>query len=339
MFNGYDQYEYNNESFYEMGNKADPVSGNAYGDLNTGTTLSMIYSPFCVDPNGERVAMCYSNQFVHDRNLGRFGYTDPAPLSQLEPTGNPDEPYKLKDSYVAQQRKHRELLGREENGPDPRLFVCALQPYIDSVKMKIDGVSAPRLAAQCEFGKWWEMDKSKTGNDPNTFYGWPLRKYQFLDGHLTSESRNVAGYNIYFQRLPDIYLMYAEVMKDLDPQVALEYINKVKRRAYGYPVDSPSPIDYKSLTDRTRTADPTDHLANNPLLYERWVETFGEMNWWEHVRRLRLGEQESKFYKTVSGPGLGVTNIVWKDKSYAMPIPTVEFEGNPNPGMVQTPGY
>jgi len=339
MFNGYDEYEFIYKSFYEMGNKADPVNGRAYGALNTGTTLSMLYAPFCVNPNGDRIAMCYSNQFLHDRNLGRFGYTDPAPLSQLEPTGNESEPYKLKDAYIEQQRKHRELLGREENGPDPRLFVCALQPYIDSVRMKIDGVSAPRLAAQCEFGKWWEMDKSKTGNDPNTFYGWPLRKYQFLEGHLTAESRDVAGYNIYFQRLPDIYLMYAEVMQESNPQVALEYINKVKRRAYNYPVDSPSPVDYKSLTGRTKTTDASDHLANNPLLYERWIETFGEMNWWEHVRRLRLGEQEAKFYKTVSGPGLGITNITWTDKHYAMPIPTVEMEGNPHPGMVQTPGY
>lgn len=337
MFNGYDEYEYNNESFYEMGNKADPDRGNAYGALNTGTSLSILYAPFCINPKGDRVAMCYSNQFMHDRNLARFGYTDPAPLSQLEPTGNPDEPYKLKDSYMAQQRKHRELLGREENGPDPRLFVCALQPFVDTVKMKIDGVSAPRTVAQCEFGKWWQMEG--TGNDPQTFYGWPLRKYQWLDGHMTSETRNVAGYNIYFQRLPDIYLMYAEIMKDSDPNVALEYINKVKRRAYGYPVDSPSPVDYKSLTDRTKTVDPEDHLANNPLLYERWAETFGEMNWWEHVRRLRLGKQEYSFYKTICGPGLGFTNLVWSDKTYAMPIPALELEGNPHPGMVQTPGY
>ena len=340
MFNGYTEYEYNNESFYEMGNRADPERGDAYGALNAGTSMSILYAPFCVNLSGDRVAMCYSNQFMHDRNLLRFGYTDPAPLTQLEETGDPDAPYKLKDSYIAQQRRHRELLGREENGPDPRLFVCALQPYIDSVKMAIDGVSAPRLAAQCEFGKWWELDNLEgTDKTPENFYGWPLRKYQFLDGHVTSESRNVCGYNIYFQRLPDIYLMYAEIMQDSDPTVALEYINKVKRRAYGYPVDSPSPVDYKSLTDRTRTVDPTDHLANNPLLYERWAETFGEMVWWEHMKRLRLGDEEYAYYQTICGPGLGSTNLVWNDKTYAMPIPAQELEGNPNPGMVQTPGY
>lgn len=56
---------------------------------------------------------------------------------------------------------------------------------------------------------------------------------------------------------------------------ALEYVNKVHRRAYGYDPDQPSPVDYASLQDRT----------------------------------------------------------------YAMPIPTSEFESNPSPGMVQTPGY
>lgn len=152
-------------------------------------------------------------------------------------------------------------------------------------------------------------------------------------------TRNVAGYNIYFIRLPEIYLMYAYLLKDSDPATALEYVNKVKRRAYGYSPDGASPVDYGSLTDRTLTADATDHLANDPLLYELWAEFFGEMRWWEYVRFLRLGKQEADYYKTVSGPGAAKTNIVWKDTNYAMPIPTSEFESNPNPDMVQTPGY
>lgn len=53
----------------------------------------------------------------------------------------------------------------------------------------------------------------------------------------------------------------------------------------------------------------------------------------------RIGKQEADYYKTVSGLGEGKTNIVWKDRNYAMPIPTSEFESNPSPGMVQTPGY
>lgn len=74
-------------------------------------------------------------------------------------------------------------------------------------------------------------------------------------------------------------------------------------------------------------------------MYERWAELFGEMRWWEDVRRLRLGAEEAGYYKTVSGPGAAKTNIVWKETNYAMPIPTSEFESNPSSGMVQTPGY
>ncbi len=346
MFNGYDEYEYNSESFYEVGNRADPTGGNAYGNPNTGSTLSMYYPPFCIDPDGDRVAMSYGNQYMHDRNLVRFGYTDPAPLSAevlVTPEESGTDAYSLDPDYMARQQEYRTLLGTDRydygNFPDPRLFVCALQPFVDEVYMTIDGIYAPRTVAQVEFGKWWEMDSS-TGNDTETFYGWPVRKYNFLEGHLLEETRNVAGYNIYFIRLPEIYLMYAELLADEGRDAeALEYVNKVHRRAYGYDPDQPSPVDYTSLRDRTKTADAEDHLANNPLLYERWAEMFGEMRWWEYVRYLRIGRQEASYYKTVSGPGPAKSNIIWKETNYAMPIPASEFESNPSPGMVQTPGY
>ena len=220
--------------------------------------------------------------------------------------------------------------------PEPSTFFCRTPD--DEVQMTINGVNAYRKVAQVEFGKWYLMPET-TGNDPETFYGWPVRKYNYLDGHLAEATRNIAGYNIYFIRLPDIYLMYAELLKNTDPTTALEYVNKVHRRAYNYPPDSPSPVDYTSLTDRTRTLDPTDPLANDPILYERWAEMFGEMRWWEDVRRLRMGKQEADYYKTVSGPGSAKTKILWSDRNYAMPIPTSEFEANPNPDMCQTPGY
>lgn len=258
MFNGYDEYEYNSESFYEVGNRADPTSGAAYGSPNTGSTLSLYYPPFCIAPDGTRTAMSYGNQYMHDRNLIRFGYTDPAPQSSAvmksrEGEGGETE-YYLDEDYLALQQKHRDELGREENGPDPRLYVCALQPFIDEVQMTIDGVNDSRKVAQVDFGKWWEDTSKTTGNDPETFYGWPVRKYNFLEGHLLDATRNVAGYNIYFIRLPEIYLMYALLVKDSDPATALEYVNKVHRRAYNYPVDGASPVDYASLGDRTRTS-------------------------------------------------------------------------------------
>jgi len=324
MFNANPQYEYNSESFYEIGNMADPVNGSAYGSPMTGSTTSMLYSQFYIDAAGNRSATSYSNQYMHDRNLTRFGYNDPPPLTQLNASKTG-----LLQSYIDQQKERRAQAGRQVDGPDPRLWVSALQPFFDSCK--VAGVYYK--IAQGEFGNQYVMDPA-TGNNANTFYGWNLRKYQYLDGKL-AETRNVAGYNFYFIRLPDIYLMYAEILKSSNPALALEYINKVHRRAYGYLPNVASPVDYTSLTDRTK-APADDHLANNPLLYERWAEFFGEAKWWEDIRRLNLGPNESSFYKEVAG---GKGKIVWRAEHYAMPIPSIEFESNSNPGMIQNPGY
>lgn len=117
--------------------------------------------------------MGYSNQYTHDKNLKRFGYNDPAPLTQIEEVNGE---YKLLDSYVSQQMERRANAGMQADGPDPRLYVSTLQPFFDSVT--VAGVEYP--VAQAEFGKWWEMSPT-TGIDPNTFYGWPLRKINFLE--------------------------------------------------------------------------------------------------------------------------------------------------------------
>ncbi|PWJ54480.1 SusD-like starch-binding protein associating with outer membrane [Dyadobacter jejuensis] len=328
MFNGDTQYEYNSESFYETGNKASPDAPNANGSRvqNTGSTVSLLYTPFYIDPlSEERKAMGYSNQYMHDQNLKRFGYNDAPPLTEMEEVNGT---WRLKPAYVQQQMERREMLGQQEDGPDPRLFVCALQPFFDSVMV----AGKYYKVAQAEFGKWYTLDPA-TGLDKNEFYGWPLRKNQYLQGTL-AETKNVAGANFYFIRLPDIYLMYAEVIQNSNPTLALEYINKVKRRAYGFNPDVPSEVDYKSLSDKTK-APVGDHLANNPLLYERWAEFFGETRWWDDVRRLKIGAQEAAFYKTVAAG----RSIVWRDEHYAMPISPLEFETNSNPGMIQNPGY
>ncbi len=51
---------------------------------------------------------------------------------------------------------------------------------------------------------------------------------------------------------------------------AITYLNKIKRRAYGYPLDASSPVDYDNLTSATAAvSDPV--LGNNPLYYERFA--------------------------------------------------------------------
>lgn len=325
MYNGDIQYEYNSESFYETNNMMDPTNGKPVGAAGW-----RLYAPiFINESDSVRMGMGYSNLFMHDNNLFRFGYHDPTPLTQLEQVNGR---YSLKQSYIDQQTARRENIGRQEDGPDPRLYVCALQPFFDEVKVR----GEVHKVGQSDFGKWYSMelkDGASNNNDPNTFYGWPTRKYQHLYDHA-DDIRMYAGHNFYFIRLAEIYLMYAEVLKDSDPTKALEYVNKVHRRAYNYDPDSPSPVDYKSLTDKTKTLDANDHLSNDPLLYECWAEIFGEGKWWEYVRRLRLGKKEADYYKQVAN-GKGVIN--WRDEHYAMPIPIVEFESNDL--MEQNKGY
>jgi hypothetical protein len=126
-------------------------------------------------------------------------------------------------------------------------------------------------------------------------------------------------------------LLYAEsLIKSGDAIGGLEYLNKVHRRAYDQPINAPSVYDYKTLTDRTKTVDATDVLANDPLKYERWAELFGEGNWWFDVRRFGIGAQEAAYYKRVQGGPL-----TWTDTKYALPIPTSEI--NSNSLVVQNP--
>src|SRR3546814_5819645 len=94
---------------------------------------------------------------------------------------------------------------------------------------------------------------------------------------------------------------------------------------------APSPVDYAGLTDQTMASDPG--LRNDPLIYERWAEFFGEFNWWFDVCRWKIGACEAAYYEKVRGG-----DIEWSDESdYAQPIPIDEL--NANPMMQQNRGY
>ncbi len=121
-----------------------------------------------------------------------------------------------------------------------------------------------------------------------------------------------------------------------DNVTGLEYLNKVKRRAYSLPINTPSAIDYASLTAQTSAInDPV--LGHNPLYYERWAELFNEGHWWFDVCRWRIGKSEAAYYGTainVNGPlasGMTANHVcLW-------PIPISEI--NANSKIKQNPGY
>jgi hypothetical protein len=294
MFNG--KNEFNSESIWEVNYTTDMQANTG---INITGTRHNNYVSITYDRNGSEVINGFSNFYVHDRNIPRFGFDDTTTVYQNRP------------DYIAKSKQIR-----LDKTADPRLWCSVMQPYVDSVNLN-DGS-----------GKWYKILKGRMEGYPSrNFKGWNNRKYAVIDKVF---SRN-CGINIYVFRLPEIYLYYAEALiKDNKPAEALEYINKVHRRAYGENPNQPSPYDYLSLTDRTKTVDPTDHLANDPLKYERFAEFLGEGLWWFDVRRWNIGPQEATYYKRVMG---GV--LEWQSNNYGWPIPTLEI--NSNSLIVQNP--
>ncbi|GAB3939602.1 RagB/SusD family nutrient uptake outer membrane protein [Spirosoma harenae] len=303
MFNG--QNEFNSESLVELNLNVDLVYGGQ--DLSMGSMIGTLIAPTYVGDTGAPIASAWSNVFPHAKNLTRFGFN----LGHYFPAGTTTANIANVDqSYVT-----RSKAARANKTVDPRLWVACLQPYVDS--MVVNGVKKP-ISHYLDIT---EIDME----------AWSFRKYINTAGTELEVNRS-NGANILWLRLADIYLLYAEtLMRTGDNATALEYINKVHRRAYGLPVDSPSAIDYKSLTDATKASD--DVLKNNPLRYERWAEFFGEFNWWYDVCRWKIGPQEATYYQKIRGGTIQFDPAT----DYAQPIPINEITANVN--MKQNPGY
>ncbi|WP_185154136.1 RagB/SusD family nutrient uptake outer membrane protein [Fulvivirga sp. M361] len=115
--------------------------------------------------------------------------------------------------------------------------------------------------------------------------------------------------NMPIMRLADVYLMYAEAQNENGgTTVALEYVNKVRRRAYGEPIDVPSVIADIAVA------------GGAPLLTaiqeERYIELFGECHRWFDLLRWELADDV-----------LGSRGFITGTHE-AMPIPIDEIQLN-----------
>ncbi|HYG39636.1 MAG TPA: RagB/SusD family nutrient uptake outer membrane protein, partial [Cytophagales bacterium] len=142
-------------------------------------------------------------------------------------------------------------------GSDPRLHVCTIHP--DSLVATTDG----------------KMEKA--GNSLNNVTGHFFRKYVPID-YVIYNTNSGSDINFILMRLADVYLMYAEVMNVLsDDAAALEYVNKVKRRAYGFDPNTPRPeVDYAGLTGGA---------LRDRIREERFLELFAEGHRWFDIVR------------------------------------------------------
>ncbi len=314
MFNG--DNEYNAESISEINQNIDTNVWGAWGDRSAGSSFGMILGPSFMNDGGGADGSGWSNVFPHDKTLERYGYTEPKAKLIANPRFDASKPVGINNLRQVVDPAHvaRALQIRREKLVDPRLFTGVQQPYIDS--MLVSGSLRPIVPYK---------------DVPPEFYAWSFRKYVNRKGTEPEVSMN-NGSNFYFLRLADVYLLYAEALiKNGKAGMGLEYINKVKRRAYGADPNVPNArYDYASLTAPTMAKDAV--LGNNPLRYERWAELYGEGQWWFDVRRWQLGPQEAAYYQAVrSGP------IKWDAGDYAQPIPQSEIEANSQ--IRQNPGY
>jgi starch-binding outer membrane protein, SusD/RagB family len=319
IFNG--QNEFSQESLYEINVDRDLTSMfGTFSGPNITTAAGLIYAPTVMQNNGSAGAFGYGNIFLHDKNIQRFGFQLPLPALVNNPDFDSGEDVGIDNLEKVIDPDYFDDSNqlRVDKSVDPRLYISALEPWVDQLN---DG-TRNRLVLKA---------KEIATNLQPLYYGWSLKKMSTLQGVLWN-FKATDDSNIYFLRLADIYLLYAEACLETgDNTNALEYINKVKRRAYDFPINAASPVDYATLSSPTKATDAS--LANNPLRYERWAELFGEGQWWFDVCRWKIGNSEADFYDTTI-PG----DIQWSDaKSYKLPIPTAEI--NTNTKILQSSGY
>lgn len=189
-------------------------------------------------------------------------------------------------------------------GDDPRLRIIAREPGVDSVYTSEGKVL---------------LEKSPRGE-----LGWSFKKYTPLYASVYATNQNY-GANYHKIRLADLYLLYAEILnQEGDDNIAAEYMNKVRRRAYGLDPDTPDPeVDYNvsgiALRDSIRE--------------ERFRELFGEGHRWYDIARWRIAEEEAARYVSVSS---GSINFNGSHKYY-LPIHFTEMDFNSE--MEQSMGY
>ena len=162
------------------------------------------------------------------------------------------------------------------------------------------------------------IDTVYVGRSPTDY-----RPRKFIDtriGQINSSSGATfnGSINMPLMRLADVYLMYAEAQNELgNTAVALEYLNKVRRRAYGEPTDAPSALADVPVGDVA--------ALRRAIQEERYVELLGEGHRWFDLLRWGLADD------ALGSRGFQV------GKSEAMPIPLDEIQLNTV--MQQNNGY
>ncbi|MBC8601370.1 RagB/SusD family nutrient uptake outer membrane protein [Parabacteroides acidifaciens] len=176
------------------------------------------------------------------------------------------------------------------------------------------------------YTEWDDLDLRKQ----HLFYAWDIglgdntllfKKY--IDPNGTSGASN--DWPIY--RYPELLLIYAEAANEVNggpTSEAMECLNKVRRRGYGYAPGTPSPVDLNA-------GNYNKNSFSELVLRERGYEMILECKRWLDLLRTGLA---GEYIKKGKGVDLNMSMSLW-------PIPVVETNYNKaiDPVKDQNPGY
>ena len=188
-------------------------------------------------------------------------------------------------------------------GNDPRLYEATLYDYdIDKWSTATEAVVFKKVDPTVEDFRYYQ------------------RKY--TDFYKTS-NQVFSNKNVDIIRLGDVYLMYAEVMlKKGSTDVAKEYVNKLRRRAW----------DEKDYNAPGTKGEDLTAISMEVIQEERYKELFFENTRWYDLCRWGILEQELAKYPTTKAGA-----VHYDPQDYYVPIPESELRSNPL--MKQSKGY
>ena len=168
--------------------------------------------------------------------------------------------------------------------------------------------------------------KVQSGRATGSPFGYNVRKW--FVGKVNTNIWD-SPLNVTVLRLAEMYLILAEAV---GPNAeGLEAINKVRRRAFGLPIDAPS-------SARDLTSGVADFTG--AVLRERKYELAFEFDRWFDLKRyngtqyglIPVMTAQANYLKT-----LGITRGIPTEKNLVLPLPQSELDANP--GLKQNPGY
>lgn len=157
----------------------------------------------------------------------------------------------------------------------------------------------------------------------------PFTRKFITTSHVSGDREPGWTSNVVMMRLSDIFLLYAECQNATGrDDIALDYVNKVRKRAYH--------IDYNISDEQVDETIAYRNLSGtalrDTLREERWRELYHEYHRWYDIQRWEILEEE---LAKVPMSNAGV--IEYRPTAYYWPLPLNELKANPN--LTPSKGY